>query len=53
VSPPPPSPATGYGRISETGPDGFDGQLLAFAEDLRQEGVAIGTSEILDATEAL
>jgi uncharacterized protein with von Willebrand factor type A (vWA) domain len=35
------------------GPDGFDGQLLTFAEDLRQEGVAVGTSEILDAFQAL
>jgi uncharacterized protein len=27
---------------------GFAGSLLAFAEDLREEGVAVGTSEILD-----
>ena len=32
---------------------GFDGQLLAFAEDLRSEGVAVGTSELLDAFAAL
>ena len=31
----------------------FDGQLVAFAEDLRSEGVAVGTSELLDAFEAL
>ena len=31
----------------------FDGQLVAFAEDLRSEGVAVGTSEILDAFQAL
>jgi hypothetical protein len=31
----------------------FDGQLVAFAEDLRSEGVAVGTSEILDAFSAL
>ena len=30
-------------------PAGFDAQLLAFAEELRGEGVAIGTSELLDA----
>jgi uncharacterized protein with von Willebrand factor type A (vWA) domain len=39
-------------RVSGPQP-GFDGQLLAFAEDLRAEGVAVGTSEILDATAAL
>ena len=53
MSPPPPPSAPGYGRIPDAGPDRFDGQLLAFAEDLRQEGLAVGTSEILDATEAL
>ncbi|MHB8657817.1 MAG: VWA domain-containing protein [Solirubrobacteraceae bacterium] len=34
-------------------PDAFEGQLLSFAEDLREEGVAIGTSEMLDAFAAL
>jgi uncharacterized protein with von Willebrand factor type A (vWA) domain len=34
-------------------PSGFAGQLLSFAEDLREEGVAVGTSEILDAVEVL
>lgn len=29
-------------------PPGFDAQLLAFAEGLRGEGVAVGTSELLD-----
>jgi hypothetical protein len=48
----PPSPAR-YHRVPERGPQGFDGQLLAFAEDLREEGVALGTSEMLDAFEAL
>ena len=38
---------------ADPGPAGFDGQLLAFAEDLRQEGLAVGTSEILDAFRAL
>jgi hypothetical protein len=42
-----------YAAIPADGPGSFDGQLLAFAEDLREEGVAVGTSEILDAFEAL
>jgi len=42
-----------YGGIPERGPGGFGGQLLTFADDLRKEGVAVGTSEILDAFEAL
>ena len=40
-------------RIPERGPGGFDGQLLAFAEELREEGMALGTSELLDAFAAL
>ena len=31
----------------------FDGQIVAFAEDLRTEGVSVGTSELLDAFSAL
>src|SRR5512135_2412115 len=42
-----------YGGIPDHPPGALDGQLLAFAEELRQEGVAIGTSEILDGFEAL
>src|SRR6185369_16160473 len=42
-----------YPQIPATGPGGFDGQLLLFAEDLREEHVAVGTSEILDAFDAL
>jgi uncharacterized protein with von Willebrand factor type A (vWA) domain len=42
-----------YGGIPDRPPGNLDGQLLSFAEDLRAEGVAIGTSEILDAFEAL
>jgi len=42
-----------YGGIPDDAPGALDGHLLAFAEDLRNEGVAIGTSEILDAFEAL
>jgi uncharacterized protein with von Willebrand factor type A (vWA) domain len=41
-----------YGELPDA-PPGFDAQLLAFAEDLREEGVAIGTSELLDAFAAL
>src|SRR3989442_1022278 len=49
---PPRNPAI-YGGIPEKGPGAFDGQLLAFADDLRGEGVAIGTSEMLDAFKVL
>ncbi|MGZ4196273.1 MAG: VWA domain-containing protein [Solirubrobacteraceae bacterium] len=42
-----------YPQIPSNGPGGFDGQLLLLAEDLREEGVAVGTSEILDAFDAL
>jgi uncharacterized protein len=53
--PAPPSPPHGklYAKIPERGPGGFDGQLLAFAEELRDEGMAVGTSELLDAFAAL
>ena len=37
----------------DTPPRSFDAQLLAFAEELREERLALGTSEILDAFEAL
>ena len=55
----PPGPPNGtppgklYARIPERGPGGFDGQLLAFAEELREEGMSVGTSELLDAFAAL
>jgi uncharacterized protein with von Willebrand factor type A (vWA) domain len=42
-----------YRAIPKKGPGGLDAQLLAFAEDLRDEGLKVGTSEILDAFEAL
>jgi uncharacterized protein with von Willebrand factor type A (vWA) domain len=42
-----------YSSIPDSGPRGFDSQLLNLTEDLRQEGVAVGTSEILDAFQAL
>src|SRR2546423_1841727 len=53
--PPPKRPShSGYARIDDVGPPGgFSAQLLRLAEDLRAEGVAIGTSEMLDAFEAM
>ena len=42
-----------YGKQLETGPPGLAAKLLAFCEELRREGVAVGTSEILDAFAAL
>jgi uncharacterized protein with von Willebrand factor type A (vWA) domain len=42
-----------YARIPDRGPGGFQGQLLAFGEELREEGMALGTSELLDAFAAL
>ncbi|HEY5428501.1 MAG TPA: VWA domain-containing protein [Solirubrobacteraceae bacterium] len=50
---PPPSQGKLYAKIPDRGPGGFDGQLLAFAEELREEGMALGTSELLDAFAAL
>jgi uncharacterized protein len=45
-----PSP---YGPKAETGPPGLAAKLLGFCEELRGEGVAVGSSEILDAFAAL
>jgi uncharacterized protein len=42
-----------YGPRAEPGPPGLAPKLLAFCEELRGEGVAVGTSEILDAFAAL
>ncbi len=50
---PPLPPKNIYGGIPDRGPGAFDGQLLSFAEDLRDEGLKVGTSELLDAFEAL
>ncbi len=47
------APGKVYARISDEAPDGFDGQLLGFADELRDEGMALGTSELLDAFAAL
>ncbi|HEY2260258.1 MAG TPA: VWA domain-containing protein [Solirubrobacteraceae bacterium] len=46
-------PSKLYASIPDRGPGGFDGQLLAFAEELREEGMALGTSELLDSFAAL
>src|SRR5205085_10639223 len=42
-----------YGGIPEPGPPGFPARLLELADELREEGLAVGTSELLDAFEAL
>jgi hypothetical protein len=49
--PPPGKPI--FGGLPERHPGAFDGELLAFADELRGEGVAVGTSEILDSFAAL
>jgi uncharacterized protein with von Willebrand factor type A (vWA) domain len=48
-----PSGGGPYGRLPAPPPPGFDAQLLRFAEELRAEGVAVGTSELLDALAVL
>jgi uncharacterized protein with von Willebrand factor type A (vWA) domain len=53
VPPPQPNGRSIYGGVPSRAPGGFEGQLLTFAEELREEGVALGTSEMLDAFEAL
>jgi uncharacterized protein len=54
---PEPAAGTGAGKIYPRIPDrpsgGLQGQLLAFVEDLREEGMAVGTSEMLDGFAAL
>jgi uncharacterized protein len=42
-----------YGSLPEKGPGGFDARMLDFADELRKEGMAVGTAEILDALAAL
>jgi len=42
-----------YGGLPDTGPPGMVPRLIEFAEELRSEGMAVGTSELLDAFEAL
>ncbi len=46
-------PSSPYGPKAEVGPPGLAAKLLGFCEELRSEGVAVGTSEILDAFAAL
>ncbi len=51
---PPSTPSSKlYARIPDRGPGGFEGQVLAFGEELRDEGMALGTAELLDAFAAL
>src|SRR5256884_8580301 len=42
-----------YGGLPEAGPPGFAPRLLDLADELRREGLAVGTSELLDAFHAL
>src|SRR3954471_9406356 len=42
-----------YGGLPEPGPPGLAARLLDFADELRREGAQVGTSELLDAFEAL
>src|SRR5688500_6126838 len=42
-----------YGGLPEPGPPGFPARVLDLADTLRKEGMAVGTSELLDAFEAL
>jgi uncharacterized protein with von Willebrand factor type A (vWA) domain len=50
----PPNRAGLYGGLPEpAGPAGMAPRLLEFADELRREGMAVGTSELLDAFAAL
>src|ERR671931_1446956 len=49
----PVNPALYGGMPAARGPAGMAPRLLEFADELRREGVAVGTSELLDAFEAL
>src|SRR5205814_225418 len=42
-----------YGGLPESGPPGFAPRVLELADELRREGLAVGTSELLDAFQAL
>ena len=42
-----------YGGLPEAGPPGFAPRVLELADELRKEGLAVGTSELLDAFHAL
>src|SRR5918997_6237309 len=47
------NPALYGGVPGADGPPGMAPRLLEFADELRKEGVAVGTSELLDAFSAL
>ncbi|MBO0767755.1 MAG: VWA domain-containing protein [Solirubrobacterales bacterium] len=40
-------------RVASVQGSGFDSELLGFAEELREEGMSVGTSELLDAFHAI
>jgi uncharacterized protein len=42
-----------YGGMPEPGPPGFPARVIDLADALRKEGMSVGTSELLDAFEAL
>jgi uncharacterized protein with von Willebrand factor type A (vWA) domain len=42
-----------FGGLPEAGPPGLAARLLDFADELRREGMQVGTSELLDAFDAL
>jgi uncharacterized protein len=46
-------PGSPYGPQADPGPPGMAAKLLGFCDELRGEGVAVGTSELLDAFAAL
>src|ERR687895_598180 len=51
--PPMGKPGLYGGMPAAAGPPGMAPRLLEFADELRKEGVAVGTSELLDASHAL
>jgi uncharacterized protein with von Willebrand factor type A (vWA) domain len=50
---PPPRRSALYGGLPPAGPPGLAPRLIEFAQELRAEGVAVGTSELLDAFSVL
>jgi uncharacterized protein with von Willebrand factor type A (vWA) domain len=50
---PPSRRANLYGALPDAGPPGLAARLLELGDELRAEGLALGTSELLDAFEAL